>query len=137
MMNSPTHMRPLVSSRNPGLQMHLKLPSSLIHSPFRHMFLIRHSSWSVNEQKQFDSLIAVLLVKIKRTNNKLAKQSGHFRQQMLLFRSQRLQICILAHSLTKQQAPLFKLVQKKRFCCSSNKNYRYTVYWPFIKGPIY
>lgn len=39
-------MRPLLSSRNPGLQMHLKLPSSLMHSPLRHMFLIRHSSWS-------------------------------------------------------------------------------------------
>ena len=52
--NTPTHMRPLLSRRNPGLQMHLKLPSSLMQSPLRHMFLIRHSSWSVDEQKQID-----------------------------------------------------------------------------------
>lgn len=51
--SAPMHMRPLVSSRYPGMQMHLKLPSSLMHSPLRQMFLIRHSSWSVDAWKQF------------------------------------------------------------------------------------
>lgn len=59
--NTPTHMRPPASSRNPGLQMHLKLPSSLMQSPLRHMFLIRHSSMSVNEHKEIDRLTAVHL----------------------------------------------------------------------------
>ena len=33
----------------PGLQMHLKLPSSLMHMPLRHMLVVAHSSWSVRE----------------------------------------------------------------------------------------
>lgn len=42
----PTQNRPVPSNKYPGLQMHLKLPSSLMHMPFRQMFLIKHSSVS-------------------------------------------------------------------------------------------
>lgn len=76
--NTPTHMRPLVSSRNPGLQMHLKLPSSLIHNPLRHMFLIRHSSWSMDEQKQIDRLIAMHLGKINWLKAQIVKLTINF-----------------------------------------------------------
>lgn len=67
--DAPTHMRPLVSSRYPGLQMHLKLPSSFMHSPFKHMFLIRHSSWSVEEKKEHSADLSKITVCCGRNSN--------------------------------------------------------------------
>lgn len=46
MSHIPVQYRPLGAKTNPGLQMHLKLPSSFIHIPFKHMLVVVHSSWS-------------------------------------------------------------------------------------------
>lgn len=43
---SPTQWRPPGASRKPGLQRHVKLPSSFRHTPLAHMVVVAHSLWS-------------------------------------------------------------------------------------------